>query len=38
LNRLADLALLVAYAQERSRPDAETVTIAAREVVLEPAA
>jgi type II secretory pathway predicted ATPase ExeA len=31
LNRLADLALLIAYARELDRPDAETVTIAARE-------
>jgi type II secretory pathway predicted ATPase ExeA len=31
LNRLADLALLIAYAQDRPRPDADTVAIALRE-------
>ena len=31
LNRLADLALLVAYAEGRPRPDAQAVAIAARE-------
>jgi type II secretory pathway predicted ATPase ExeA len=31
LNRLADLALLIAYAEGRSQPDAHTVAIAARE-------
>ena len=31
LNRLADLALLVAYAEGRDRPDARAVAVAARE-------
>ena len=31
LNRLADLALLIAYAREQDRPDVETVAIAERE-------
>jgi type II secretory pathway predicted ATPase ExeA len=31
LSRLADLALLIAYAREQDRPDTETVAIAARE-------
>jgi type II secretory pathway predicted ATPase ExeA len=35
LNRLADLALLIAYAQERSRPDMQSVTIAAREAAID---
>jgi type II secretory pathway predicted ATPase ExeA len=38
LNRLADLALLIAYAQRRTRPDASTVAIAARELDIEPQA
>jgi type II secretory pathway predicted ATPase ExeA len=32
LNRLADLALLIAYAQDRPRPDPHTVELAAHEV------
>ena len=32
LNRMADLALLVAYAEEMSHPDLRTVAIAAREL------
>lgn len=35
LNRLADLALLIAYAQERSHPDLQSVTIAARETAID---
>jgi type II secretory pathway predicted ATPase ExeA len=35
LNRLADLALLVAYARDRENPDAEAVAIAAREAAFE---
>lgn len=31
LNRLADLALLIAYAEDRARPDARAVAVAARE-------
>jgi type II secretory pathway predicted ATPase ExeA len=31
LNRLADLALLIAYAREQDQPDAETVALAERE-------
>ncbi len=38
LNRLADLALLIAYAQDQPRPDAETVAVAAREALFEPLA
>ena len=36
LNRLADLALLIAYAEGLDRPDARAVEIAAREAVFEP--
>jgi type II secretory pathway predicted ATPase ExeA len=36
LNRLADLALLIAYAEGRDRPDAVAVEIAAREAAFEP--
>lgn len=32
LNRLADLALLIAYAREQDRPDADAVALASREV------
>jgi type II secretory pathway predicted ATPase ExeA len=35
LNRLADLALLIAYAEGRSHPDVHAVTIAAREADLD---
>lgn len=35
LNRLADLALLIAYAEEQARPDARAVSIAARELDLD---
>lgn len=38
LNRLADLALLIAFAREQEAPDAETVALAAREADLEPLA
>jgi type II secretory pathway predicted ATPase ExeA len=38
LNRTADLALVIAYAQDLPRPDARCVAIAARELDLEPAA
>jgi type II secretory pathway predicted ATPase ExeA len=38
LNRLADLALLVAYAEGHPRADVRTVAIAAREAELEPLA
>jgi type II secretory pathway predicted ATPase ExeA len=38
LNRLADLALLIAYAQGLPHPDAATVAIAARECLQEPLA
>jgi type II secretory pathway predicted ATPase ExeA len=36
LNLLADLALLIAYADERDRPDVSAVEIAAREAAFEP--
>jgi type II secretory pathway predicted ATPase ExeA len=36
LNRLADLALLIAYAEGMDRPDARAVEIAAREAAFEP--
>jgi type II secretory pathway predicted ATPase ExeA len=36
LNRLADLALLIAYADGRDRPDTVAVEIAAREAAFEP--
>lgn len=35
LNRLADLALLIAFAREAERPDAETIAIAAREAAFD---
>lgn len=35
LSRLADLALLIAFAREQERPDAETVAVAAREADIE---
>jgi type II secretory pathway predicted ATPase ExeA len=35
LNRLADLCLLIAYAQERGSADEETVTIAVREAAID---
>ena len=35
LNRLADLALLIAYARDLPRPDVETVAIAIRETGLD---
>lgn len=38
LNRLADLALLIAFAEGRSRADAACIDIAAREAFLEPSA
>lgn len=38
LNRLADLALLIAYARDREAADAEAVAIAAREAAFLPAA
>ena len=38
LNRLADLALLIAYAREQERPDAQTVELAAREFLVDPMA
>ncbi len=38
LNRLADLAMLIAYAQERTAPDAECSELAAREAGFERAA
>ncbi|MDB5352571.1 MAG: hypothetical protein JWN86_3818 [Planctomycetota bacterium] len=38
LNRLADLALLIAYARDREEPDAESVSLAAREAAFEHAA
>jgi type II secretory pathway predicted ATPase ExeA len=38
LNRLADLALLIAYAEGRPQPDADAVAIAAREALHEPLA
>jgi type II secretory pathway predicted ATPase ExeA len=38
LNRLADLSLLIAYAQSQPHPDATTVAIAARECLQEPLA
>jgi len=38
LNRLADLALLIAYAQDRESADAEGVTLAAKEAAYLPAA
>ncbi len=38
LNRLADLALLIAYAQDLDRADAEGVSLAAREAAYLPAA
>jgi type II secretory pathway predicted ATPase ExeA len=36
LNRLADLALLIAYAEGLDRPDARAVEVAAREATFEP--
>jgi type II secretory pathway predicted ATPase ExeA len=38
LNRLADLALLIAYARDQDAPDPEAVALAAREADLEPVA
>jgi type II secretory pathway predicted ATPase ExeA len=38
LNHLADLALLIAYAEARPHPDATTIAIAAREAAHEPLA
>jgi type II secretory pathway predicted ATPase ExeA len=38
LNRLADLALLVTYAEGLERPDARAVEVAAREAVSDPLA
>ncbi len=38
LNRLADLALLVAYAREEERPNADTVAMAVREFLVDPMA
>jgi type II secretory pathway predicted ATPase ExeA len=38
LNRLADLSLLIAYAQSQPHPDESTVAIAARECLQEPLA
>ena len=38
LNRLADLALLVAYARDLPRPDLDAVASAARELVVDPLA
>lgn len=38
LNRLADLALLIAYARDRDRPDARDVADAAREALADPMA
>ena len=38
LNRLADLALLIAYARESDCPDAETVSLAAKEAAFDLAA
>jgi type II secretory pathway predicted ATPase ExeA len=38
LNRLADLSLLIAYARDQPRPDAEAVALAAREASLDPLA
>jgi type II secretory pathway predicted ATPase ExeA len=38
LNRLADLALLIAYAEELPRPDARAIAIAAREADLDASA
>lgn len=35
LNRLADMALLIAYAREQDRPDLDAVTLAARELTPE---
>ncbi len=36
INRLADLALLIAFAESRPRPDARSVEIAVREAAFEP--
>ena len=38
LNRLADLALLIAYAREQAAPDAECARLAAGEAAFERAA